>query len=128
MCIAKLDSVARFCIASWRVAVRAILGTFTGEIDTMSYISVEIRAYDEARKVVTVAFSERWPVKLSSAVIAELTLEDCDTIGRDGDFVEAVLTDDEVCVLKMLFEDEGTIEEFLADPSRLIGCTSELDE
>jgi hypothetical protein len=28
----------------------------------------------------------------------------------------------------MLFEDEGTIEDFLADPSRLIGCTSELDE
>ena len=108
--------------------MRTILGTFTGEIDTMSYISVEIRAYDEARKVVTVAFSEKWPVKLTSAVIAELTLEDCDTIGRDGELVEAGLTDDEACVLKMLFEDEGTIEDFLADPSRLIGCTSELDE
>ena len=108
--------------------MRTILGTFTGEIDTMSYISVEIRAYDEARKVVTVAFSEKWPVKLTSAVIAELTLEDCDTIGRDGELVEAGLTDDEACVLKMLFEDEGTIEDFLANPSRLIGCTSELDE
>lgn len=94
----------------------------------MSYISVEIRAYDEARKVVTVAFSEKWPVKLTSAVIAELTLEDCDIIGRDGELVEACLTDDEACVLKMLFEDEGTIEDFLANPSRLIGCTSELDE
>jgi hypothetical protein len=94
----------------------------------MPYISVEIRAYDEARKVVTVAFSEKWPVKLSSAVIAELTLEDCDAIGRDGDLAEPVLTDDEACVLKMLFEDEGTIEDFLADPSRLVGCTSELDE
>ena len=94
----------------------------------MSYISVEIRAYDEARKVVTVAFSEKWPVKLSSAVIAELTLEDCDTIGRDGELAEAGLTDDEACVLKMLFEDEGTIEDFLANPARLIGRASELDE
>jgi hypothetical protein len=117
-----------FRSVSWRVAARAILGPFTGEIDTMSYISVEIRAYDEARKVVTVAFSEKWPVKLSSAVIAELTLDDCDTIGRDGELIEAGLTDDEACVLKMLFEDEGTIEDFLADPSRLIGCTSELDD
>ncbi len=114
--------------AAWRCAAQAIPGTFTGEIDTMSYISVEIRAYDEARKVVTVAFSEKWPVKLSSAVIAELTLEDCDTIGRDGELAEAGLTDDEACVLKMLFEDEGTIEDFLANPARLIGRASELDE
>jgi hypothetical protein len=114
--------------AARRCATRAIPGTFTGEIDTMSYISVEIRAYDEARKVVTVAFSEKWPVKLSSAVIAELTLEDCDTIGRDGELAEAGLTDDEACVLKMLFEDEGTIEDFLANPARLIGRASELDE
>jgi hypothetical protein len=114
--------------AAWQYAARAIPGTFTGEIDTMSYISVEIRAYDEARKVVTVAFSEKWPVKLSSAVIAELTLEDCDTIGRDGELAEAGLTDDEACVLKMLFEDEGTIEDFLANPARLIGRASELDE
>jgi hypothetical protein len=94
----------------------------------MSYISVEIRAYDEARKVITVAFSEKWPVALSSAVIAELTLEDCNTIGLDGELEESGLTEDEACVLRMLFEDEGTIEDCLTNPARLIGRASELDE
>jgi hypothetical protein len=101
---------------------------FTGDIDTMSYISVEIRDYDEARKVITVAFSEKWPVTLSSAVIAELTLEDCNAIGCDGELDEAGLTDDEACVLRMLFEEEGTIEDCLANPASLIGRVSELDE
>jgi hypothetical protein len=94
----------------------------------MSYISVEIRAYDETRKVITVAFSEKWPVALSSAVIAELTLEDCDTIGRDGELENSGLTEDEACVLRMLFEDEGTMEDCLTDPARLIGCVNEMDE
>ena len=46
----------------------------------------------------------------------------------DGELAEAGLTDDEACVLKMLFEDEGTIEDFLANPARLIGRASKLDE
>ncbi len=94
----------------------------------MAYISVEIRAYDEARKVIIVAFSKRWPVTPASAVITELTLEDCNTIGCDGELDEVRLTDDQACVLRMLFEDEGTIEDCLADPARLIGRASELDE
>lgn len=94
----------------------------------MSYISVEIRAYDEARKVITVAFSEKWPVALSSAVIAELTLDDCDTIVQDGELEDSGLTEDEACVLRMLFEDEGPIEDCLTDPARLIGRVNEMDE
>jgi hypothetical protein len=75
----------------------------TGEFDIMSYISVEVRAY-------------------------ELTLEDCDTIGRDGELENSGLTEDEACVLRMLFEDEGTMEDCLTDPARLIGCVNEMDE
>lgn len=94
----------------------------------MSYISVEVRAYDEARKVITVAFSQKWPVALSSAVIAELTLEDCNIIGDDGELEDSGLTEDEACVLRMLFEDEGTMEECLTNPARLIGRVNEMDE
>jgi hypothetical protein len=67
-------------------------------------------------------------VALTSAVIAELTLEDCDAIGHDGELEISGLTEDEACVLRMLFEDEGTIEDCLTNPARLIGRVNEMDE
>jgi hypothetical protein len=94
----------------------------------MSYLCGEVKAYDATRQVVTVAFSEQWPVKHTSAVLAELSLADCRAIGRQIEAPSAGLTEDEECVLKMLLEEGGTIDDMLSHPEQLVGRVSEIGE
>jgi hypothetical protein len=94
----------------------------------MSYLCGEVKAYDATRQVVTIAFGEQWPVKPTSAVLAELSLADCRAIGQEADAHEAGLTEDEECVLKMLLDDGGAIDDMLAHPEELVGRVSEIGE
>ncbi len=94
----------------------------------MSYLCAEIRAYDDIRKVMTVAFSEQWPLKATCATFAEVSLDDCDAIGHDADASDTGLTSDEACVLKLLLDEGGPLEDVLGHPEHLVGRVCELDE
>lgn len=94
----------------------------------MSYLCAEIKAYDESRKIMTVAFGEQWPLKPSSATFAEVSIEDCDAIGHEVGAGDTGLTPDEASVLKLLLDECGALEDVLAHPEHLVGRACALDE
>jgi hypothetical protein len=95
---------------------------------TVSYVCAEIRAYDELRKVVTIAFSDQWPLKPTSATYAEVSTKDCDAIGHDAEVDDTGLTSNEARVLKLLLEEGGALEELLGHPEHLVGRVWDIDE
>jgi len=94
----------------------------------MSYLCAEIKAYDASRKVVTVAFSDQWPLRSTCATFAEVSIADCDAIAHKALAVDSGLTPDEASVLKRMLDECGALGDVLAHPGQLVGRVCELDE
>ncbi len=72
---------------------------------------------------------KQWPLRSTSAVYAEVTIADCGAISHEIEAAsDAGLTADEACVLKLLLDRGGMLDEMLAHPEKLIGRKGELAE
>jgi hypothetical protein len=94
----------------------------------MSYLCGEVKAYDATLQTVTVAFGEEWPLKSTSAVLAELSLADCRAISQYTDAHEAGLTEEEESIVKGLLDKGGAMNDVLSHPEQLVGRISEIGE